>query len=341
MNEEVMKGEESLISVIVPVYNVKDYVGKCLDSICSQTYKNIEIIVVDDGSTDGSGVICDMYAAKDRRIKVMHCDNGGLSTARNRGIAVARGEYIAFVDSDDWLEKVMYQSLYEGIKQHDADVSVCSFYYDYPDRSRAKCNSNKAYLWTGREALHQLLSGKRLKPMVWDKLYKRSLFDEIKFPDGRIFEDAATTYKIFAKAKKVFFFERPYYHYICNRPGSIMSQKFYNGEKNLLMFDTVKERSHFLYHYDRHLWRKSLNTMAHKGIQLVERSFLDSANTDAEKTICDYVCFELSKMDRSHLRPDLRIKTYLVVNHLPLYKKLYLGFRTIFKSKTNFKQNGS
>jgi len=332
-----MNDSEPLISVIVPVYNVKPYLPKCLDSICGQTYTNLEIIVVDDGSTDGSGIICDEYAAKDSRIKVIHQENGGLSVARNKGLDVATGEYIAFVDSDDWIDREMYKELYENLVKQGVDISMCSYIQHYPNRSRAKCNSGKTHVWTGREAIRELIAGKRVATMVWDKLYNKSLFDEIRFPDGKIFEDAAIIYKLFAKSGKVSQVEKPYYHYL-SRQGSIINQKLYDGERNLIAFNVMKDRACFLYSFDRILWSKSLNIVALKGVQLVERSFLDKMNAEAGKNIRDYVCVELAKIDRSHLRPDLRVKTYLVVNHLHLYKNLYLAFRTLFKSKLKFKK---
>lgn len=332
-----MSNKEPLISVIIPVYNVKDYLRKCLDSICNQTYRNLEILVIDDGSTDGSGAVCDDYAAKDLRINVIHKENGGQSSARNRGIAMAKGDYLAFVDSDDWIENEMYEKLYDNIIKYGVDISMCSYIQHYPNRSRAKCDSDQIFIWTGREAIRELIRGKKVTSMVWDKLYKRSLFDEIKFPAGKIFEDAAIVYRLFAKANKVLLLEKPYYHYV-TRPGSTMNQNFYNGERNLIAFNVMRDRSYFLYDFDKELWGKSLNIVALKGVQLVERSFLDSANAEAGAKIRDYVCTELSKIDRSHLRPDLRVKTYLVVDHLPLFKKLYQGFRTVFKSKKNFKK---
>ena len=119
-----------LISIIVPVYNVKDYVEKCLDSICGQSYTNLEIVVVDDGSTDGSGELCDAYALKDQRVKVIHRDNRGVSTVRNEGLDIAQGEYIGFVDGDDWVDGDMYEFLYELLIVNEADISVCSHYIE-------------------------------------------------------------------------------------------------------------------------------------------------------------------------------------------------------------------
>lgn len=332
-----MNSKEPLISVIVPVYNVKDYLRKCLDSICSQTYRNLDIIIIDDGSTDGSGEICDEYATKDPRIKVLHKENGGQSVARNRGLDIAKGDYIAFVDSDDWLESEMYQDLYDNIVRYDADISMCSYIQHYPGRERAKRDSDKTFVWTGREAIRQLIKGKRVTSFLWDKLYRQSKFDGLRFPEGKIFEDAAVVYRLFARSGRVSLVEKPFYHYI-TRPGSTMNQKFYKAERNLIAFNVFKDRADYLYDFDKSLWRMSLNIVAHKGIQLVERSFLDTANQKKEAEIRSYVITELAKLKRRHLRPDLRLKVCLVVNHLDFYRRLYLGFRSVFKSKTNYKK---
>ena len=146
-----------LISIIVPVYNVKDYVEKCLDSICGQTYKNLEIVVVDDGSTDGSGEICDTYAQKDPRVKVIHRENRGVSAVRNEGLDIALGEYIGFVDGDDWIDSDMYEFLYELLIVNEADISVCSHYIEKPGKRKIKYASDKVLNLIPRDAIRLLV----------------------------------------------------------------------------------------------------------------------------------------------------------------------------------------
>ena len=159
-----------LISIIVPVYNVKNYLEKCLQSICGQTYKNLEIILIDDGSSDGSGELCDLFAQRDGRIRVFHQANAGQSAARNRGLAVAQGEFLGFVDSDDWIESDMYEFLYRLLKENEADISICSHYRDKGKKSVAKYSSGEQFVFTRDEGIRALVVDRRIRNYVWDKL---------------------------------------------------------------------------------------------------------------------------------------------------------------------------
>lgn len=202
-----------LISIIVPVYNVKNYLEKCLQSICGQTYKNLEIILIDDGSSDGSGELCDLFAQRDGRIKVIHQTNAGQSAARNRGLAVAQGELLGFVDSDDWIEPDMYEFLYHLLKENGADISICSHYIETAVKTRVKHSSGQFSSFSREEAIRTLVEDKRIRNYMWDKLYKRQLFAGIYFPVNRVFEDIAVSYQIFYKTQKVVMQDCPKYHY--------------------------------------------------------------------------------------------------------------------------------
>lgn len=208
------------ISVIVPVYKVEPYLRKCLDSIVGQTYRNLEIILVDDGSPDNCGAICDEYAARDERIKVIHQPNGGLSAARNTGLDIATGEYIGFVDSDDWIEPDMYEYLLSGARQTEADIAVCGIFEELPNRQNIRC-WHEAETFDTESGLKELLLRKKYSHSAWDKLYRRTLFDGVRFPNGRNFEDIATTYRVFEKATTVRLMPEAKYHYL-QRPDSIM-----------------------------------------------------------------------------------------------------------------------
>ena len=205
-----------LISIIVPIYNVEVYIRNCVDSILGQTYENLEIILVDDGSPDNCGAICDEYRSKDKRIKVIHKKNGGLSSARNAGIDVASGEYLGFIDSDDWIESDMYEALYNALTYYKADISVCGRYIVEGDRITTISDSEKAQVFTRSEALSELVldeySG--MKNFAWDKLYKKELFDDVRYPEGKYYEDIFTTYKLFAKSNKIVDIKSPKYYYL-------------------------------------------------------------------------------------------------------------------------------
>lgn len=205
---------DNLISVIVPVYNVEKYLEKCVNSIIKQSYKNLEIILVDDGSTDNSGKICDEFALKDNRIKVIHKENGGLSSARNKALEIAKGEYIGFVDSDDYISEDMYETLYKVIKGNEADISIVSFYEEYNGKIIGVRDTGNLEVLTKLEAINELLIDTKIQSYAWNKLFKRELFSELEFPTGKNFEDIATTLLLFEKASKVVLLETPKYHYL-------------------------------------------------------------------------------------------------------------------------------
>ena len=208
--------QNPLISIIVPIYKVEEYIKNCIDSIISQTYKNLEIILVDDGSPDNCGNICEEYSLKDKRIKVIHKKNGGLSSARNAGLDIASGEYIGFIDSDDWIEGDMYESLYNALVEYNADISVCGRYIVQGNRITTISDSEKAEVFTRREALSELVldeySG--MKNFAWDKLYKKELFENIRYPEGKYYEDIFTTYKLFSLSNKIVDIKSPKYYYL-------------------------------------------------------------------------------------------------------------------------------
>lgn len=208
------------ISVIVPIYNVESYLSDCLESIIAQTYTDLEIILVDDGSPDRCGRICEEFAEKDERITVLHKENGGVSSARNAGIDIAGGEYIAFVDSDDTLRPDMYRTLYELIVSAGADLAVCNNTITTREGKRVQ-QDYKAFegrVFSGREAVG-LCFKRKISVTPWDKLYRRELFSKLRFPQKRVFEDYILAPELYRSRKTVVFTDRPLYNYII-RPGS-------------------------------------------------------------------------------------------------------------------------
>ena len=217
------------ISVIVPVYNVEEYVPKCLESIINQTYANLEIIVVNDGSTDKSGEICGYYDSKDDRIILIHQDNQGLSMARNNALDIASGEYIGFVDSDDWAAPDMYYALYNNLVAHNADISICNFYC-VDTSGESVLDSSGRYMFRANDAITETVLENDDKIIyyfdfdvysivAWNKLYKKNLFDGIRYPCGKIFEDAFTTHKLIDKANKVVASPERKYYYLWRSDG--------------------------------------------------------------------------------------------------------------------------
>lgn len=203
-----------LVSVVVPVYNIQDYVKRCLDSLLGQSYDKMEIIVVDDGSTDASGAVCDDAARRDKRVKVLHQKNGGLSQARNRGIKEAKGEYICLVDGDDYVMPDFVRILVETAEAKNADVVVCAFNGQYV----------MPKILSGREATIKLLVGQEnVEIVAWNKLYKKYLFDGVRYPVGKKYEDTLTTYKLLARSRGVVYRPESLYFYE-KRNDSIMGE---------------------------------------------------------------------------------------------------------------------
>lgn len=233
-----------LISVVIPVYNVEQYLRRCVDSVLKQTYKKLEIILINDGSTDTSGDICDEYSLFDPRIKVIHKNNGGLSDARNTGIEVASGLHITFIDSDDWVSANYIEVLYNLLIIKDSDISMCNF-QKLPAQNISKNRDNiEIYEFTNIEALNELVGKYYIQMVVtWGKLYKYGLFKEIRFPFGKIHEDEFTTYKLLYKANKVVFTTEPLVYY-WQRSDSITGSGF-NLKNALHKIEALRNRAIF------------------------------------------------------------------------------------------------
>lgn len=222
---------KSKISIIVPIYNVEKYLDRCITSILNQSYFNIEIILINDGSTDNSLNICNKYQKKDNRILIINQDNQGLSAARNQGINIASGEYFGFIDGDDWIEKDMFKSLYTNMKMFNADISVCGYRRIdeeiIPNIGDIKYNNANIQVLKDKDIIkHNLFDytkENRITDAAWDKIFKRSLFENIRFPPNKIAEDVFTAYLLLDKAKTVVISPNKYYNYV-KRSNSITSR---------------------------------------------------------------------------------------------------------------------
>lgn len=224
-----------LISVIVPVYNVEKYLDACVESIVNQTYKNLEIILVDDGSPDNCPAMCDAWAERDSRIRVLHKKNGGLSDARNAGMRICKGDYIGFIDSDDFIAAGMYEKLHDLLIENDADVAQCKMvlFSDIPFRGFHESEKTNISLFTAEEAVASLICGK-FSTTCPSILSKREIALSTEFEVGMINEDVIWTYRILAKSSKVILTDEVFYAYY-QRPGSIM-----NSSYSVKRFDALK-----------------------------------------------------------------------------------------------------
>ena len=221
-----MKEEQQLdlVSVIIPAYNIEKYIKKCIDCVRGQTYQNLEIILVDDGSTDRTPKICDLSASEDERIRVLHQPNGGLSRARNVGIDTSSGEYIFFVDGDDMVHIDCIRTLLMIMKKEDCDIVQCKTYsFLSEDKIPVDMPEEQHAIFTGKEMCECLLFGRYGSDttVVWDKLYKKSFFSNLRFREGMLYEDVAIMHEIFWNAKKVVVTNLPLSFYRSKRQGSI------------------------------------------------------------------------------------------------------------------------
>lgn len=228
------------ISVIVPVYNVAAYLPQCLDSILSQDHEALEVILIDDGSTDGSGEICDRYAAADSRIRVIHRKNGGAAAAKNMGLAIATGEYLSFVDSDDYLEPGAYRFMMEALQETGADAGEFSFRDVYRNREEEQILYPERRIMTGREYLIRYTES-WTGALLWNKLYKRRLFDGVVFEEGHKIDDEYFTYQGFFRANRVVCDGRMVYNYR-RRASSVMLSPAASAQRSLDRIDALSKR---------------------------------------------------------------------------------------------------
>ena len=225
--------ESKKVSIIVPVYKVEKFLERCVESIIKQTYQNIEIILIDDESPDECPKMCDQYEIKDNRIKVIHKKNGGLSDARNAGLDIASGEYIAFVDSDDWIESDFIETLYMNAEREKADISVVGYQLIWADgRIRRFSRDEEYYVFDRENAIRELLKQQKFQCMVCQKMYRKQIFKTIRFPVGKIYEDVAIGLSTFLKAERVVVSGKVKYNYF-QRSDSIVNAKF---DKRKLFF---------------------------------------------------------------------------------------------------------
>ena len=276
--------QDTLISVIVPVYKVEAYLARCVRSIRNQTYRNLEIILVDDGSPDNCGAMCDGFAREDDRIRVIHKPNGGLSSARNAGIAVARGEYFGFVDSDDWIEPEMYETMLETALRENVKL-VCAGRYDASSETEEKtvglCPPVSEVL-SGEELVRRIFTWNNVDSAAWDKLYHRDLFREIRYPEGRVIEDVPVTWLMVLDAGRAAMVSKPFYNYF-HRPGSITTasiseRTFHFSEHTALVYDRVRRDFPSLAEEARYLRVRSL---------LYDMTMLDIASDADRKRFSD------------------------------------------------------
>lgn len=316
-----------LISVIIPVYGVEQYLSRAVDSVLGQTYRNLDIILVDDGSPDDCGRICDAYAAREARVRVIHKENGGLSDARNAGLRIAGGDYIAFLDSDDYYAPRFIEILYEQICRYDADVAVCTYEVTEETEPQKGPDFTAAYRQYALGEMQavcydraQMLANQydancpdaTYFIVAWNKLYKASLWKGITFPAGKIHEDEATIYKVFDRIKKGVYLRIPLYAYF-SMPGSITREKF--SLKRLDWMDALDDRIAFFAGKDEEeLKRAAIRARADGAIRYyLPLSVQVKAAKEEKKRLRGYVreALHYDKTCRKQRQGFLAVKTRL------------------------------
>lgn len=254
------------VSIVVPIYNVEKYINRCINSIVNQTYTNLQIILVDDGSLDNCGKIADEYAKKDSRIDVIHKKNGGLSDARNFGVKKITGDFTLFVDSDDWLDKNMVETMVSTINEFNADVVQVAFYYTYKDHllydDRFYKEDSEPVIYNNNELMKELVINNKVKNFAWGKLYKSSLIKDIPFKKGVLFEDVFWAHNVMKNVNKYVIIHKPLCYYL-QREDSIVSNY---SIKNLDILKGLKERHKFIESNYKGLTDKSLNLILRTSI---------------------------------------------------------------------------
>lgn len=318
--------KNDLISVIVPIYNVERYLNKCVDSIINQTYQNLEIILVDDGSPDNCPIICDEYAKKDKRIKVIHKENGGLSDARNVGINIAKGKYLSFIDSDDYIDSQMLEKLYNNLNETKSELSFCNFYRVFPDKKYLQLTGEQSRTFQEKEIYYTLVNQfAKVIMSACNKLYKREIFNDIKYPTGMIMEDSYIILDILLKTKKISYLNEPLYYYF-QRDNSIMHNF---NLKNLDIMKVYERRMEFcLKNNDKDLLILVKKTYIYNLILKIIPGLISINNNDKLKKVVEKVK-TLSKEIRSSNLLTLKEKIkFYILSYCPI---TYVKIRKIVK----------
>lgn len=305
-----------LISVVVPIYNVEEYLPLCLERLASQTYPNIEVLMINDGSPDNSESICLEYADRYSNFYYYKKSNGGLSDARNYGIDKAKGEYIGFVDSDDYISSSMYLVMYQNIVRYDADIVAVGYEeVAYRNHSDDGFDGFNAEVYTSEEAIKNLFSNDMYLDYAWNKLYKMTLFDQIRYPIGKKMEDLGTTYKLFLKAQKVVYYPAKLYYYF-QRTDSILHIKgrdFYEDKLALAYerYVDLKNKYPYMIENDTFFLNTAFDCL----------SYIPQGSEMRKKVIL--AIKSISNSNNRCLSPKRKIKFYLIKYVTSLYAVLF------------------
>ena len=310
------------VSIIIPVYNVERYLDRCVESVLRQSYSNFEVLLVDDGSPDNCGAMCDRWAEKDARIRVIHKENGGLSDARNAGLAAAAGNLIAFADSDDFIAADMIEKLFHALAANDADLSICNFHY--VDETGAPLADMNRYLAIRDEVLSgtEAITNMQLErdggdyDMAWNKLYKKDLFSDIRFPVGKLCEDGFISHRLLGKCARVACISDVCYYYT-QRGGSIM----HSSNPLVCLHQAEARLDRMLYCYDHGMYRCAGNAYWRAAMFLIDTYANMGANAQTVRAEAEEALRILRENTRlrEYCTPEEKLKASLTCLSPQLY----------------------
>lgn len=316
---------KSLVSIIVPVYNTQDYLKRCVDSLQKQTYPNLEIILMDDGSTDNSLDICRKFAEADARIKVISHPNRGVGAVRNAGLACVRGEYVAFVDSDDWVEPDMYESLLGVMVSERADMVCCSHFREMENKSElSNAIGNSKVILTREEAFEALRVGKFVLNFLWDKLFRREVLSDVVFPEKRQFEDLIVSGQWLYNVSKVVYLPLPKYHYAIRSNSLTNGVDTFNLQWRYEMVKALVEQNDFCVR--KGLWKKASGKLFRTCVHLLNRLIVLPATPERNRMQAHCIAIIKQKDSVKGLGFKYVMKKFLITSNWNLYVWIYRLF---------------
>lgn len=322
------------ISIIVPAYNIAEYLPRCLDSILNQTYQHLEVILISDGSTDGTNDVIKKYAEKDNRIVAIFKENSGVSDTRNKGLDVATGDYIGFVDGDDYIEPDMYEILLRNAIENDAEISHCGYQMVFPSRVDYYYNTGRKVIQDNEKGVYDLITGRYIEPGMVMKLYKKDVLNGVRLPKGiKINEDVLFNIDAFINSKKSFYEDKPLYHYILRKGSAATSKINYNKIFDpLVVSKQIIDRCHSYGDIVKSAAIARFVGVIINQYRTVKINKLKSFYNEIEKYRA-----ELKKISNSGLSRKLKIEKFLV-SYIPLlYVLIYKIYDTFFsKSKGKY-----
>lgn len=321
---------QPLVSVLIPAYNVEAYVDHALESVLGQTYQRLEVIVVDDGSTDNTKALCEQWAQRDSRLRVVSQQNSGVSAARNKALSMATGDFIGFVDADDYCEPTMYEELVGAAVHHHADIASCAYYEEEAGNKVYEGTSGHSWIRDRENVLTQLLRNKEMRSTLWNRIYRRRLFNGVVFPVGKHFEDLMWLGHLFAQSRCSVFVEKPLYHYIY-RHDSIVHGKTNKIRRSYEVLNAMLVRHDMLPDdISPDVLRLSKTQIVKKCIHFMNHLTLLPPTKETERYAARCMRI-LREADYSNLALHNRFKLFFIKHYWEEYGKAYRFYRKLFK----------